>query len=269
MNAIVVAVLDRPEAAAALLSAAARLCDLLAADHVSALVVRVPPLATIMPTEEVLTVEREAEIRAQQAKWGGQMKAAFDTWCGGAQRRGAEVAWVDVESDLEAALAEHAAPAAALVVAQPAPESGAHARHVLHAALFATGRPVLIVPAGGAADFGDEVAIAWKDDGHAAKAALSGMPILRRARRVHVLRAGEASAELPAILRDHSVAAKLHIAPAGDGSTGEKLLALAHALGADMLVMGAYGHGEWREALFGGVTRHVQTHADLPVFMQH
>ena len=50
---------------------------------------------------------------------------------------------------------------------------------------------------------------------------------------------------------------------------GAQLLKLAHELGADLLVMGAYAHGEWREALLGGVTRYVLDHAGLPVLMRH
>ncbi len=56
--------------------------------------------------------------------------------------------------------------------------------------------------------------------------------------------------------------------PEGDGSVGERLLYAAHAVGADLLVMGAFTHGEWRERLFGGVTRTMLAEADLPLWMQ-
>ena len=48
-------------------------------------------------------------------------------------------------------------------------------------------------------------------------------------------------------------------------SAGEILLAQATAHGADLLVMGAYGHARVRELVFGGVTRHVLRAASLPV----
>jgi nucleotide-binding universal stress UspA family protein len=41
------------------------------------------------------------------------------------------------------------------------------------------------------------------------------------------------------------------------------------AVGATLLVMGGYGHGRLREALFGGFTRRVLTEADIPVLMAH
>jgi nucleotide-binding universal stress UspA family protein len=49
----------------------------------------------------------------------------------------------------------------------------------------------------------------------------------------------------------------------------EALLAAAHAVNADMLVMGGYGHSRTREIIFGGFTRRILSHADLPVLMAH
>jgi nucleotide-binding universal stress UspA family protein len=50
-----------------------------------------------------------------------------------------------------------------------------------------------------------------------------------------------------------------------DGNAGEALLAQAAAQGADLLVMGAYGHTRLREMVFGGATRHALRRAALPV----
>jgi len=59
------------------------------------------------------------------------------------------------------------------------------------------------------------------------------------------------------------------VLPIGPGPFGQALLDKARELGADMLVMGAYVHSPLREALLGGVTRHMLAHADLPVLMRH
>jgi nucleotide-binding universal stress UspA family protein len=61
----------------------------------------------------------------------------------------------------------------------------------------------------------------------------------------------------------------LHILPIGAGVFGRMLLEKLHELGADMLVMGAYAHNPLREMVFGGVTRYVLDHADVPVLMRH
>jgi len=55
----------------------------------------------------------------------------------------------------------------------------------------------------------------------------------------------------------------------GSQDTGSALLDTAVRAEAGLLVMGGYGHSRLREMVMGGVTRHVLTHATLPVFMAH
>ena len=50
---------------------------------------------------------------------------------------------------------------------------------------------------------------------------------------------------------------------------GEALLEAARDVGADLLVMGAYGRSRFSEWALGGATRHVLTHAQMPVLMRH
>jgi nucleotide-binding universal stress UspA family protein len=272
MERTVLAVLDHPDAVPDLLAAAARLLVLIDGGVLRVLVVRMPPLAAIMPTEEVLTVEHEAEIRAHEVELAEQLRAGFELAVPAMQRQGIKAAWTDVEADLSQAVAEYGGRAEAVVVSQPGAQTGARTRQIVHAALFDTGKPVLLVHAGGAADFGRTVAVAWKDDGRARNAVLSALPILRRAERVHILRLSEAEdapLAMPPLLVAPGFATELHVLPTAAGSMGERILAAAHECGADLLVMGAYGHGEWREALFGGATRHMLRHADLPVWQQH
>jgi nucleotide-binding universal stress UspA family protein len=116
--------------------------------------------------------------------------------------------------------------------------------------------------------FGHVVAIAWQDDERAVKAVRASLPILSKATHVHVLHAGEAPV-MPAVLEEHGVTAEVHAVPEGKGSTGERILRTARAVGADLLVMGAFAHGEWRELMFGGVTRTMLAEADLPLFVRH
>ena len=100
------------------------------------------------------------------------------------------------------------------------------------------------------------------------KAVLASMPILSKARTIHVLCA-DLDPELPEVLREHDIPAVLHAVPDGDGSIGKRLLRAAHEVGADLLVMGAFAHGEWREFIFGGVTRYMLRATDLPLLMRH
>ena len=50
---------------------------------------------------------------------------------------------------------------------------------------------------------------------------------------------------------------------------GEVLLSRVADLGADLIVMGAYGHSRAREVLLGGATRSVLRSMTVPVLMSH
>ena len=59
------------------------------------------------------------------------------------------------------------------------------------------------------------------------------------------------------------------IRPVKGVGTGELVLAEARDHGADLLVMGGYGHSPWREMIFGGATRQVVSTASLPILLAH
>ena len=147
---------------------------------------------------------------------------------------------------------------------------------VLDAALMETGRPLLIVPPHPPAQIGQTVAIAWKDTAEAASAVAAALPLLARARRVVILsvtedpRADPASCErLRQALIWHNLATTVQHLAAEGREPADALLKTAAAIGADLLVMGGYGHSRMREVVFGGFTRRVLQAADLPVLMAH
>jgi nucleotide-binding universal stress UspA family protein len=142
----------------------------------------------------------------------------------------------------------------------------------LEAALFETGGPVLMVPGAVSGDFGKAVAVAWDGTMEAARAARGALPL--RAEAVFVLTADMDKAQakpsqLASYLAQHGIEAKTWAFRPDGTSLGEALLAEAGEAGADMLVMGAYGHSRLRELVLGGVTRTVTAKAGIPVLMAH
>lgn len=268
MDEVVLAVLHAPDDTSALLNAGIRLLEIGGGGRLQALAVRMPPAANIMPSEEVLTPAREAALRAEQEHWSGQLRALVDRQMSRAQQHGVHIDWLDEEGDAAEHVAQHGRAADAIVMTRPRDHDPDRARLGLHAALFDTGTPVLIVPPGFSGPLGHTVAIAWQDDERAVKAVRAALPILRSAHSIHVLHAG-GEARVPPVLQDHALAATLHTVSDGEASVGERLLQAAHEVRADLLVMGAFAHGEWREAIFGGVTRTMLATADLPMFLRH
>jgi protein CrcB len=268
MGDVVVAVLNAPETAERLLGASTQWLTIGGGGRLKALAVRLPPIAAVLPSEEVLTAEREAAFRAGQENWAAQLRTMVEAWSSRLSELGIQTDWIDAEGDVADIVAEHGRRADAIVLARPAHHETEHEHRCMHAALFDTGCPVLVVPPGFDGSLGRVVAIAWKDDQRAGKAVRASLPILAAALEVHVLCAG-APAKLPLILREHAIAAQLHQVADGKGPTGERILEAAHRLRADLLVMGAFAHGEWREMVFGGVTRTMLAEADLPLLMRH
>jgi nucleotide-binding universal stress UspA family protein len=137
------------------------------------------------------------------------------------------------------------------------------------------GRAVLLAPVRPAAPIGEIVAIAWNASVEAARAVAAALPFLYQARAIHILTAGDgdehaADTELAAYLAWHGIVgtARRVRALAGIG-TGELLLAAARDVGADLLVMGGYGHAPWREMIFGGATRQIIGTSRLPILLSH
>jgi nucleotide-binding universal stress UspA family protein len=101
---------------------------------------------------------------------------------------------------------------------------------------------------------------------------LSALRYARQVAGVHLLaavRPGSPTPGIPDILVEHGVAVDLQIIPIGNDPVGGALLARAHEVGADLLVTGGYAHSPLRERIFGGVTRYMLEHADVPVLMRH
>ena len=145
---------------------------------------------------------------------------------------------------------------------------------------LASGHPVLVVPyAGRFENVGRRVVVGWSATREAARAVNDAMPLLMAADVVNVLTidAHEAprghgalpGADISLHLARHGVKATIEQTVSGDLSVGDTLLSRAADLGADLLVMGAYGHSRLRELLLGGATRTLLRSMTLPVLMSH
>ncbi len=143
------------------------------------------------------------------------------------------------------------------------------------ATLLETGRPVLLSALAPPRDFARRVAVAWDGSAASAHAVSAAMPYLVRAEAVEIfsVRRGAADTAECADLREylslHGLAAADRAIDAGGKPVGEVLLAAASAAGAGLLVLGGYGHSHLRHLFSGGVTKHVVSHAELPLFLVH
>ncbi len=161
-----------------------------------------------------------------------------------------------------------------IVVAKPDRDRNLGA-NTLRAALFNTGRPVMMCPmrADHPQTLGENVTIAWNGSVESARAVALTIGIIGAASKVTVLTAGEqihgaTSDDLLGYFAVRGINAVLdRFRP--ERSIGESLLEKSRACGADVLIMGAYHDSHERETVFGGNTQTVVDKASMPVIMVH
>ncbi|MBL6928957.1 MAG: universal stress protein [Rhodospirillales bacterium] len=149
---------------------------------------------------------------------------------------------------------------------------------VCEAALFESGRPVVIAPPVAAESFGKNVVVAWNGSTETAGTISMAMPILMAAEKVSVLSVKGAtggmvpgpSGEMVAthLIRNGIQTTEKTVMARGL-SAGAAVLENATASGADLLVKGAYTHSRLRQIIFGGTTRHVMNEARIPILIAH
>ncbi|RZF24538.1 universal stress protein [Paraburkholderia sp. UYCP14C] len=161
-----------------------------------------------------------------------------------------------------------------------APETYIH-DHVGEQLLMTAGCPVLFVPYTGVfPSVGSRILIAWDGSREATRAIHDALPFISRAQKniivtVHGPADPPLGARIPGadmartLARHDAVIDVLELEGATEASAGSMLLSCAQAHGSDLIMMGAYGHARWHEAVWGGVTRTLLQSMAVPVLMSN
>jgi len=219
------------------------------------------------------------ELREKAQEVCDKEREAFEH---AASLRGLSAEWRMVAESLESDPALHARYVDLTILGQLDPDGGdaellrPRPEHVT----LASGRPILVVPyAGNFETVGRRVLIGWNATREASRAVNDAMPLLMAAEIVTVLtidahEGPDGHGELPGAdislhLARHGVKATIEHTVSDGIPAGDVLLSRAADLGADLLVIGAYGHSRVRELLLGGATRSILQSMTLPVLMSH
>jgi nucleotide-binding universal stress UspA family protein len=161
------------------------------------------------------------------------------------------------------------------VVSQNTPEDEG-GDGLIHDFIMASGRPALVIPYIGAPkEFGRKVLIAWNASREAARAVSDAMPLLEAAESIEIFAVepngiGDIpGADIGSHLARHGLNISASRTAGLDIDVGDVLLNQAADSGADLIVMGAYGHSRMRELVLGGATRHILEHMTVPVLLSH
>lgn len=167
-----------------------------------------------------------------------------------------------------------------VVLARPyGKEQGAEAEAVIEAAMFEGRAPVLVVPDSGLGRaVPRRVVVAWNQSREAMAAVRAALPLLKQADQVaitvidppvHGPERSDPGGMLCQMLVRHGVRAEVTVLARSLPRVSDVLLRHVRDKDADLLVMGAYGHSRFREAILGGATRNMLEQTTVPVLMAH
>jgi nucleotide-binding universal stress UspA family protein len=153
-------------------------------------------------------------------------------------------------------------------------------RYLPEQVILGCGRPALVIPyIGPPATLGERVVVAWDASREAARAVNDALPLLERAKTVSVVTINprqqpfghgeEPGADIGLHLARHDVKIEVERVVSRDIDVANTILSQVANEGADLLVMGAYGHSRLREYVLGGVTRTILAEMTVPVLMSH
>ena len=184
--------------------------------------------------------------------------------------------WLATAPEDESFIGSHGRSFDATVISRLDAESTGLQRRAIEAALFESGRPVLLTPPAAVKQIATNVMIHWNGSTEQARTNAFAMPLLQLADKVTVLTVvggqevpGPSADDILRQLQHNGIAARPIRVKLGDRETGEAVLDAARAEGCDLLIKGAFTRNRLRQMIFGGATSHIMEHADLPVLMAH
>jgi nucleotide-binding universal stress UspA family protein len=188
---------------------------------------------------------------------------------------GLSFGWHDGEPVEDDTMGSYARTFDVTVVGRPSEDLDHPRIATTEAALFESGRPVLIAPPTVPRTLGQTIGIAWNRSTETARAVALAMPLLSTARDITIIEiegwgvAGPSGEELRRCLVRHGLTVRTQMFSDAHRRPGGAILAAAAAVGCDLLIKGAYTQSRLRQMIFGGATNHILSNTTLPVFMAH
>jgi nucleotide-binding universal stress UspA family protein len=161
------------------------------------------------------------------------------------------------------------------VLGRPGADRGDPRMATAEAALFESGRPVILAPPIPPTTLGDTIVIAWNQSMESARATALATPLLMKARKVYILTIeahnveGPTAEQLAQMLAAHGVPVEIVHKLGQKRPAGLAYLEDAASLGGDLLIKGAYTQSRLRQMIFGGATAHILSRATMPVLMSN
>lgn len=256
--------------------------------HIAAAFMRQRPLysgVVYFPLGGAYPVDDDDALKRAEEKKVGDLRLKFDDLCDEYSvgivdiadhddGKDATASWRDLKGRIPEDLAKSAAAFDLIALSAPGNDEDRFQWRLVEELVFATGRPVIISPKDGFDSFPERVVVAWDGGVESASAVAAALPFLKQADMVKLLTVHEPSKEtasteeLAACLRLHGVETSETEIELEKGQ--HHIDVLVHEIKearAELVVMGAYSHSRWRQAMLGGFTRHMLKNTTTPLLL--
>jgi nucleotide-binding universal stress UspA family protein len=183
--------------------------------------------------------------------------------------------WSEIVGTGLAGIGEYARLFDLSIVARSEREGADDWKGTVEAALFESGRPVLVVGDWMPDSFGRRVVVAWNGSTEAARSLVAAMPFLVDSDEVAIVEvkggmvSGPTAAQVARHLAQRNLLVRSETITKRDGSIGQAVLEFAETWDTDLLVKGAFTHSRLRQFIFGGATREILESAVVPTLLCH
>ena len=160
-----------------------------------------------------------------------------------------------------------------VIISRPYQELQSASLSSIQTILFDGGRPVMLIPMNKQIDIGKEVVISWNCTTESSRAVFAALPILKKANNVTILTVekvitdGPSGEQVSELLASHGIDAKPVTISGDEKKIGDAILDFSKSVDADLIIKGAYTQSRLREIIFGGATRHLMLHSEIPIYL--
>ena len=160
-----------------------------------------------------------------------------------------------------------------VIISRPYQELQSASLSSIQTTLFDGGRPVMLIPMNKQIDIGKKVVISWNCTTESSRAVFAALPILKQASDVTILTVekvitdGPSGEQVSELLASHGIDAKPVTISGDEKKIGDSILDFSQSVDADLIVKGAYTQSRLREIIFGGATRHLMLHSEIPIYL--
>jgi nucleotide-binding universal stress UspA family protein len=188
---------------------------------------------------------------------------------------GARAVWRQIDGLGEQIVGEYGRVFDLIAIGRETEESSPDWNVLCEAALFESGRLLLLAPPSLPPTFGERIAVLWNGSTETARTVAQAMPLLQAAREVAVCAVegvhvpGPDAEQIARCLTTNRINTSTHVTALDGRAPGHAVLDDAMETGPDMLIKGAYAQSRLRQMIFGGPTRHILKYTELPVLMGH